>query len=68
MDAKLREAKLAKLIENEGYDTLEEMAEAIFFRQHLASNLCRSGLRLHDRDGAGSRRRLLRSVREEHCA
>jgi hypothetical protein len=30
MDAKLREAKLAKLIENEGYDTLEEMAEAIF--------------------------------------
>ena len=29
MDAKLREAKLAKLIESEGYGTLEEMAEAI---------------------------------------
>ena len=29
MDAKLRAAKLAKLIESEGYDTFEEMAEAI---------------------------------------
>ena len=29
MDAKLREATLAKLIESEGYGTLEEMAEAI---------------------------------------
>jgi hypothetical protein len=29
MDAKLREAKLAKLIESEGYGTLEEMAAAI---------------------------------------
>ena len=29
MDAKLREAKLAKLIESEGYNTLEELAETI---------------------------------------
>ena len=29
MNAKLREAKLAKLIESEGYGTFEEMAAAI---------------------------------------
>jgi hypothetical protein len=30
MDDALREAKLAKLIEIEGYDTLEELLEAVF--------------------------------------
>ena len=30
MDAKLCEAKLAKLIEIEGYDTIEELLEAVF--------------------------------------
>ena len=29
MDAKLRDAKLAKLIEIEGYDTIEELLEAV---------------------------------------
>jgi hypothetical protein len=31
MDDALRRAKLAKLIEIEGYDTIEELMEAVFF-------------------------------------
>jgi hypothetical protein len=30
MDAALREQKLAKLLEIEGYDTLDELMEAVF--------------------------------------
>ena len=30
MDDRLRRAKLAKLIEMEGYDSIEELAEAVF--------------------------------------
>jgi hypothetical protein len=30
MDAKLRERKLAKLVESEGYDSVEELMEAVF--------------------------------------
>jgi hypothetical protein len=39
MDIPLRDAKLAKLLEIEGYDKLEDLLEAVFSRFRLAGHL-----------------------------
>ena len=57
-----REAKLAKLMEIEGYDNFEELAQVILSELRLPRHLHERGLQLHLRNGAGPGRRLLRRV------
>jgi hypothetical protein len=67
MDDTLRKAKLAKLIEIEGYDSFEELAEAVFSDAvSPATGLHERRVRLHLRDGAQPGRRLLRGMPHQH--
>ena len=52
MDDALRKAKLAKLIEIEGYDSFEEFAGGRFLGCGVPCHLHERRVRLHLRDGA----------------
>jgi len=57
-----RRAKLAKLMEIEGYSSIEELAQAVLSDAVSPAICMNEGMRLHLRDGAGPGRRLLRGV------
>ena len=69
MSPEMRRAKLAKLIEIEGFDNENDAVRCRNQRQRVPGDLLQSGqpgMRLHRRDGAGPGSRLVRDVRARH--
>ena len=70
MSPEMRRAKLAKLVEIEGFDDENALFAAAISDSVCSGDLLQSGqpgLRLHRRDGAGSGSRLVRDVRARHA-
>ena len=66
MNAEMRAAKLAKLIELEGFEDDQALFAAAISDSVCPAICCKSecaGVRLHGRNGAGSGSRLVRDVR-----
>jgi hypothetical protein len=66
MFAKLRESKLAKLLEIEGYVRIEDLIRGRVLGCGLARHMHERRLQLHPRDGARPGRRLLRGMPHQH--